>query len=300
MARAGAGRPLHEIDPASMAPFLALPRVAGAAGDRAGAADHGRAAPTRRPSCWRSSTGCAPRTNTRRPAAHTRRSPIRSRDFLFDQKAGHCEYFASATALLLRAAGVPSRYVNGFLGGEWNEIGHYVDVRENRAHSWVEAYLGELGWMRVDATPPVAARAAHGRPAPAARLGRLLLGTLGGRLRPRPAAGAGAAPGTRLGNPAKANASAAETFTWRSLSLPLVALLVVALGSADRPAPQARRATQRVHVVSVPARRWRGFTRRCLERLAQRGHPRTGRRRRVNTPAASMPPGWKAPRPFTS
>ena len=75
-------------------------------------------------------------------------------DFLFEQKAGHCEYFASATAVLLRASGVPSRYVNGFLGGEWNEIGHYVAVRENRAHSWAEAYMGELGWMRVDATPP--------------------------------------------------------------------------------------------------------------------------------------------------
>ena len=56
--------------------------------------------------------------------------------------------------MLLRASGVPSRYVNGFLGGEWNEIGHYVAVRENRAHSWAEAYMGELGWMRVDATPP--------------------------------------------------------------------------------------------------------------------------------------------------
>ncbi|MEO8213370.1 MAG: DUF3488 and transglutaminase-like domain-containing protein, partial [Myxococcales bacterium] len=75
--------------------------------------------------------------------------------FLFDRKAGHCEYFASAAAVLLRASGVPTRYVNGFLGGEWNAVGQYVTVRQNRAHAWVEAYLGELGWMRVDATPPV-------------------------------------------------------------------------------------------------------------------------------------------------
>ena len=74
-------------------------------------------------------------------------------DFLFHQKAGHCEYFASATAILLRLSGVPSRYINGFLGGEWNELGKYLVVRDNRAHSWVEAYAGPAGWVRVDATP---------------------------------------------------------------------------------------------------------------------------------------------------
>jgi transglutaminase-like putative cysteine protease len=74
-------------------------------------------------------------------------------DFLFNQDAGHCEYFATAAALLLRAAGVPTRYINGFLGGEWNSIGKHITIRDNRAHSWVEAYLGEFGWYRVDATP---------------------------------------------------------------------------------------------------------------------------------------------------
>jgi hypothetical protein len=75
-------------------------------------------------------------------------------DFLFHEEAGHCEYFASAAAILLRAADVPTRYVNGFLGGEWNDFGKHITVRENRAHSWVEAYIGsQFGWMRVDATP---------------------------------------------------------------------------------------------------------------------------------------------------
>jgi transglutaminase-like putative cysteine protease len=84
-------------------------------------------------------------------------------NFLFEQKTGHCEYFASAAAMLLRAVGVPTRYVNGFLGGEWNAVGQYVTVRQNRAHAWVEAYLGELGWMRVDATPPVRAPGRMGK-----------------------------------------------------------------------------------------------------------------------------------------
>ena len=81
-------------------------------------------------------------------------------DFLFHQSAGHCEYFASAAAMLLRMGGVPTRYVNGFLGGEWNGLRQSITVRDNRAHSWVEAYLGSAGWVRVDATP-AASRAAH-------------------------------------------------------------------------------------------------------------------------------------------
>lgn len=81
-------------------------------------------------------------------------------DFLFNQTAGHCEYFASAAAVLLRFAGVPTRYVNGFLGGEWNDLRQAITIRENRAHSWVEAYAGAQGWVRVDATPS-APRSAH-------------------------------------------------------------------------------------------------------------------------------------------
>ena len=84
-------------------------------------------------------------------------------DFLFKQTAGHCEYFASAAAILLRLSGVPSRYVHGFYGGEWNAIGKHVTVRDNRAHAWVEAYLGPLGWVRVDATPVSAVPTRMGR-----------------------------------------------------------------------------------------------------------------------------------------
>ncbi len=61
--------------------------------------------------------------------------------FLFERKRGHCEYFASALSLLLRAVGIPSRSVNGYLGGEWNEFGGYLVVRQQHAHSWVEAFL---------------------------------------------------------------------------------------------------------------------------------------------------------------
>jgi len=73
--------------------------------------------------------------------------------FLFERKKGHCEYFASAFAVLARAAGVPTRQVNGFLGGEWNEYQGYVAVRAGDAHSWDEVYFPGKGWVTFDPTP---------------------------------------------------------------------------------------------------------------------------------------------------
>ncbi len=75
-------------------------------------------------------------------------------DFLFVRKQGHCEYFASALALMLRTIGIPSRVVNGFRGGEFNPVtGSYI-IRARDAHSWVEAYMAGAGWVSFDPTPP--------------------------------------------------------------------------------------------------------------------------------------------------
>src|SRR5262249_38312627 len=74
--------------------------------------------------------------------------------FLFETKSGHCEYFASAMALLLRASGIPTRMVNGFLMGEYNPVGDDYIVRQSDAHSWVEVYLPGSGWVEFDPTPP--------------------------------------------------------------------------------------------------------------------------------------------------
>ena len=75
-------------------------------------------------------------------------------EFLFINKKGHCEYFASAMAVLLRLNDIPARIVNGFSGGEWNELGNYMIIRQKHAHSWVEAYLPGEGWAVFDPTPP--------------------------------------------------------------------------------------------------------------------------------------------------
>ena len=63
-------------------------------------------------------------------------------DFLVNRKRGHCEYFASALALLLRSVDIRSRMVNGFKGGDWNDLTETLNVRQKHAHSWVEAYTG--------------------------------------------------------------------------------------------------------------------------------------------------------------
>ena len=74
--------------------------------------------------------------------------------FLFERRAGHCEYFAAAMTVMLRTLGIPARYVNGFLPGEYNDVGEDYIVRASDAHSWVEVFFGEHGWIPFDPTPP--------------------------------------------------------------------------------------------------------------------------------------------------
>jgi transglutaminase-like putative cysteine protease len=82
-------------------------------------------------------------------------------DFLERTQAGHCEYFASAMALMLRARGVPARVVNGYRLGPWIPEGDYFRVSQNEAHSWVE-YWHEGQWWTSDPTPQGAATLAAG------------------------------------------------------------------------------------------------------------------------------------------
>lgn len=83
--------------------------------------------------------------------------------FLFDTREGHCEYFATAMALLLRSQSVPTRLVTGYLGSDYNPLEEYFIVRQSNAHAWVEAFVpfdaagveeGARGrWMIFDPTP---------------------------------------------------------------------------------------------------------------------------------------------------
>ena len=74
-------------------------------------------------------------------------------NFLFERKQGHCEYFASSMAVMLRTLHIPARVVNGFRSDEFNDVtGNYV-IRAKNAHSWVEAYFPGYGWITFDPTP---------------------------------------------------------------------------------------------------------------------------------------------------
>ena len=101
-----------------------------------------------------------------RPPAAPGVDPIE--DFVMRNHSGHCEYFASALALMLRSQGIPARLVIGFRGGEWNPLGSFYDVRQLHAHAWVEAYLApdqipeserhglpvrHGAWLVLDSTP---------------------------------------------------------------------------------------------------------------------------------------------------
>jgi hypothetical protein len=92
-------------------------------------------------------------------------------DFVARNPQGHCEYFATALVLMLRSQGIPARMVVGYKTDEWNDVGHFFQVRQLHAHTWVEAYLapaqleGRPGradvaletpcgaWLRLDPTP---------------------------------------------------------------------------------------------------------------------------------------------------
>ncbi len=73
--------------------------------------------------------------------------------FLLNRRAGHCEYFSTGMAMLLRTQGVPVREVNGFVGGNWSEFGNYLAVTQNQAHAWVEVWFPGYGWVPFDPTP---------------------------------------------------------------------------------------------------------------------------------------------------
>ncbi|MES9843334.1 MAG: DUF3488 and transglutaminase-like domain-containing protein [Candidatus Sedimenticola sp. PURPLELP] len=77
-------------------------------------------------------------------------------EFLFDTRRGFCEHYATSFTLLMRLAGIPTRVVTGYQGGELNPVGGYLTVRQSDAHAWTEVWLEGKGWLRIDPTAAVA------------------------------------------------------------------------------------------------------------------------------------------------
>ena len=83
-------------------------------------------------------------------------------EFLFDSKQGFCEHYSASFAVLMRAAGIPTRIVAGYQGGELNPVSGDLVVRQRDAHAWTEVWLENKGWVRVDPTAAVSARIESG------------------------------------------------------------------------------------------------------------------------------------------
>lgn len=77
-------------------------------------------------------------------------------DFLFNTKRGYCQHFSSSFAVFMRSAGVPTRVVTGFVGGNYNKVGGYWMLYGKDAHAWNEIWTDGRGWIRIDPTAAVA------------------------------------------------------------------------------------------------------------------------------------------------
>jgi protein-glutamine gamma-glutamyltransferase len=84
----------------------------------------------------------------------TRKYPLES--FLFQDRIGYCQQFSGAMALMLRMVGIPARPVSGFSPGSLNRDSGEYRVRDLDAHSWVEVYFSDIGWVTFDPTPAAA------------------------------------------------------------------------------------------------------------------------------------------------
>jgi transglutaminase-like putative cysteine protease len=95
------------------------------------------------------------------PFYYTLNSPRLADDsvdgFLFDTKRGYCGHYASAFAVLMRAAGIPTRVVTGYQGGTYNRFANYWILRQSDAHAWDEVWIEGSGWLRIDPTGSIAA-----------------------------------------------------------------------------------------------------------------------------------------------
>ncbi len=95
------------------------------------------------------------------PFFYTLRPPVTGTDdtidqFMFESRRGFCSHYAGSFVYMMRAAGIPARVVIGYQGGEWNEQGDFLTVREYDAHAWAEIWLDGEGWVRFDPTAMVA------------------------------------------------------------------------------------------------------------------------------------------------
>lgn len=148
----GSESPLQPLDGAARARYLALPAdLPARVGELAKSWIGDETDPERRAKRIEAALRKGYRYDLESPSGGAK-NPLD--DFLFVSKRGHCEFYSTAMAVMLRTQGVPTRNVNGFIGGTFNRFGRYYAVRQGDAHSWVEVYVEGKGFVRFDPTPP--------------------------------------------------------------------------------------------------------------------------------------------------
>jgi len=187
------------------------------------------------------------------------RYPLQS--FLFDDRAGYCQQFSGAMALLLRLGGVPARIATGFAPGSPSaERGGQYIVRDIDAHSWVEVYFPNIGWVTRDPTP--AGSPARSQIADLAPVGQGSPDTLG-------AESSSAAPGAAAQREPSASAASASKrggVPWPAVAIGVASLALVALAALLVARARRRRC-------SGGEDRWLADLRRALRRSGRAAHP---------------------------
>jgi transglutaminase-like putative cysteine protease len=191
------------------------------------------------------------------------RDPLEN--FLFDEKAGHCELFATSFALMLRAVGIPSRVAIGYCGGEYDARTRVLTFFRDDAHAWTEIYLRDGGWVIADATPP-GARFSPRPPRPAAMPAELDLNRfseLSVLLRGAAKAAGGRGDGAGGGNSPWAGFMLSPWVGLALLGLALAVLVATRLRAGRALQRKSRTAAEEVL----------SFLRMFLRHFARQGHP---------------------------
>jgi hypothetical protein len=139
------------LNPEEMSRYLALPRMPDRIGGLAKTWTQSAATPLEKARAIENHLRTEYRYDLASPSGGT---AVPLDDFLFDSKRGHCEFYSTAMAVMLRQVGIPSRNVTGFIGGTYNRFSRNYTVRQGDAHSWVEGWIDGVGWTTFDPTPP--------------------------------------------------------------------------------------------------------------------------------------------------
>lgn len=205
-------------------------------------------------------------------------------DFIFKDKLGYCQQFSGAMALMLRMNGIPARVAGGFAPGIYDQASKEYRVRDLDAHSWVEVYFADIGWVPFDPTPstaPAGSQSSGSNDASAARGGR----------QDRASSLQSDRAESRAGGGGPSSLGSGDGSSTRLWALPIVVLVLVALGIAGLWAYSVLR--DRRHRRESPADAHLAELHSALERMGHVLPPRTtlssleGRLRTLVGPAAA-------------